>query len=155
MLSYLYLLFQGVSSFTGFPSNPCMIFLLGQFLSYDSKIYYVWIIFLFWRHQLNYLENIFFQNRNWYVFPDARIFNNGHLDIVAPFPKNNNLNISDSFLIMAKFLFVFCSWIISSSSLDISFLVGLIQVLETFLANYSTFLNLGFWSGLNKRPSQK
>ena len=37
------------------------------------------------------------------------ILNNGHLDIVAPSHKNNNPNISDSLLIIAKLLFMLCS----------------------------------------------
>ena len=37
--------------------------------------------------------------------PEARIFNNGHIETVAPSPKNNNPNISASFLIISKFLF--------------------------------------------------
>ena len=40
---------------------------------------------------------------------EARIFNNGHIEIVAPYPKNNNQNISAYFLIIDKFLFMFCS----------------------------------------------
>ena len=43
------------------------------------------------------------------LFAEASIFNNEHLDIVAPSPKNNNPNMSASFLIIAKFLFMFCS----------------------------------------------
>ena len=49
---------------------------------------------------------------------------------------------------------MFCSWITSSSSLDIRFLLGGIYVLETFLDKYSTFLNLGFWEILKGRPSE-
>ena len=64
---------------------------------------------------------------------ESIIFNNGHIEIVAPSPKNNNPNISDSFLIIAEFLFIFCSLITSSSSLDMSFLLVRIYVLETFL----------------------
>ena len=37
--------------------------------------------------------------------PESRIFNNKHLDIVAPSTKNNNPNVSASLLIMDKFLF--------------------------------------------------
>ena len=40
-------------------------------------------------------------------FAEASILNNGNLDIVAPSPKNNNPNMSASFLIMAKFLLMF------------------------------------------------
>ena len=86
--------------------------------------------------------------------PEAKIINNGYLEIVEPSPKNNNPNISASFLITTKFLFVLCSWITSSSSLDMSFLVGIIYVLETFLDNSSTFLNIGFWDRLKERPSK-
>ena len=68
-------------------------------------------------------------------FAEASIFNNGHLEIVAPYPKNKKPNISASFYIIAKFLFMFCSWITSSSSLDMSLLLGGIYVLETFLEN--------------------
>ena len=39
-------------------------------------------------------------------FAEHNIFNNGHLDIVAPSPNNNNPNMSASFLIMAKLLFM-------------------------------------------------
>ena len=84
------------------------------------------------------------------LFAEASIFNKWHLDIVAPSPKNNNPNISSYFLIMAKFLFMFCSWITSSSSFDMSFLLGVIYVFKTFLDNSSTLLNLGFrvrWKG--------
>ena len=49
---------------------------------------------------------------------------------------------------------MFYSWITSSSSLDISFLLGGIYVLETFLDKSSTFLNLGFWEILKGRPSE-
>ena len=72
--------------------------------------------------------------------------------MVAPSPKNNNPNISAPFLIIARFLFMFYSWITSSSSLDKSFLLGVIYVLEMFLDNSGTFLNLGFWDRLNGRP---
>ena len=65
--------------------------------------------------------------------------------MLAPSPKKNNPNISDSFLIIAKFIFMFCSLIRSSSSLDIRFLLGFIYVLETLLASSSIFLNIGFW----------
>ena len=77
-----------------------------------------------------------------------------HLDIVAPSPKNNNPNMSAYYLIINKFLFMLCSLIRSSSSLDISFLLGGIYVLETFLDNSSTFLNIGFWGRLKGRPSE-
>ena len=72
----------------------------------------------------------------------------------APSPKNNKPNISASSLIISKFLFVFCSWIKSSSSLDLRFMLGGIYVLETFLDNSSTFLNLGIWERLKGRPSE-
>ena len=87
-------------------------------------------------------------------FAEASIFNNGHPYIVAPSPKNNNPNMSAYFLIMAKFLFMFCSWITSSSFLDMSFLLGGIYVFKTFLDNSSTFLNLDFWVRLKGRPSE-
>ena len=86
------------------------------------------------------------------LFAEASIFNNVHIEIVAPSPKNNNPNMSASFLIMAKFLFVFYSWITSSSSLDMSFLLGRIYVFKTLLDNSSTFLDLGFWERLKGRP---
>ena len=57
-------------------------------------------------------------------FRVARIFNNGDLETVAPSPKNKHPNISASFLIMDKFLFMFCSLIASHSYLDINFLLG-------------------------------
>ena len=57
-------------------------------------------------------------------YQNQKYSTNGKLKIVAPSRKNNNPNILDSFLIMAKFLFMFCLWIISSSYLDISFLSG-------------------------------
>ena len=49
---------------------------------------------------------------------------------------------------------MFCSWITSSSSLDMRFMLGGIYVLETFLEKPSTFLNLGFWEILKERPSE-
>ena len=94
------------------------------------------------------------QYRNWYFFTEATIFNNGHLDIVAPSPKNNNPNMSASFWIMAKFLFMFCSWITSSSYLDVTFLLGGIYFFKTFPDNSSTFLNLVFCARLKGRPSE-
>ena len=95
-----------------------------------------------------------FQYSNWYIFfVEAIILNYGNLDILAPSPKNNNPNMSASFLIMDKFLFVLCSWITSRSSLSMSFLLGGIYVLETFLDNSSNFLSLGFWARLKGRHS--
>ena len=88
------------------------------------------------------------------LFLESSIFNNGHLEIVSPSPKNNNPNIPASFLIIDKFLFMFCSWITSSSYLDMRFLLGRIYVLETILDNSSTFLNIGFWERLKGRPSE-
>ena len=64
------------------------------------------------------------QNRNWYVFLQARIFNNGDIEIVAPSAKNKDTNISASSLIMAKLFFMFCSIIASRSYLDLNFLLG-------------------------------
>ena len=96
----------------------------------------------------------YFQNRNCYIFRRRYIFNNGHPEIVALSPKNNNPNISASFLIIYKFLFVFCSKITSSSSLVMSFLFVGMYVLETFLDNSSTFLNIDFWERLKGRPSE-
>ena len=87
-------------------------------------------------------------------FAEARIFKNGHLEIVAPSPKNNNPNISTYFFIISKFLFMFCSRITPSSSLDMRFMLGGIYVLETFLDNSSTFLNLGFWEILKVKSSE-
>ena len=87
------------------------------------------------------------------LFAEQSIFNNGHLEIVASSPKINNPNISASFLIIAKFLFMLCSWITSSSFLDMGFVLGWIFVLETFLDKSSTFLNLGFWEILKGGPS--
>ena len=49
---------------------------------------------------------------------------------------------------------MFCSWKTSSSSLNMSFLLGGIYVLETFVDNSSTFLNIVFWEILNGRPSE-
>ena len=95
-----------------------------------------------------------FQNSNWYFFAEIRLFNNEHLEIVAPSPKNNNPNMSASFLIMGKFLFMFCSWITSSSSLDMSFLLGGIYVFGNFLDNSSTLLNPVFWAILKGKPSE-
>ena len=60
-----------------------------------------------------------FQNSNWHVFPESRMFNNGHIEIVAPSHKNNNPNISDYFLIVAKLLSMFYSLITSRSSLGV------------------------------------
>ena len=88
-------------------------------------------------------------------FAESRIFNNRHLEIVAPSPKNNNPNIFASFLIISKFPFMLCLQITSSSSLDMSFMLGVIYVLETFLHNSSTFLNLIFWGRLKEIPSEK
>ena len=85
--------------------------------------------------------------------PEAVIFNNGHLEMVAPSPKINNPNIFASLLIIYKLLFMFCSWITSISSLDIIFLLGGLYFLETFLASYSIFLNIYFWARLKERPS--
>ena len=45
------------------------------------------------------------------------------------------------------------SWITSSSSLDMSFILGGIHVFKKFLDNSSTFLNLGFWARLRGRNS--
>ena len=95
-----------------------------------------------------------FQYKTGMFFSEASIFNNGHLEIVTPYPKNNNPNISASFLIIAKFLFVFCPWITSSSYLDMSFLLGGIYVLKTFLDKSITFLDLGFWERLKGRLSE-
>ena len=78
------------------------------------------------------------------VLPEFIIFNNGHLEIVAPSTKNNNSNISASFLIIAKLLFLFYSWITSSSSLGVIFMLRGIYILETFHSRSSVFLNLGF-----------
>ena len=47
---------------------------------------------------------------------------------------------------------MFYSWIKSSSSTDMSFLLGLIYVFETFFDNSSTFLNIGFSEILKRRP---
>ena len=58
-----------------------------------------------WQSTISYTENGMF-------FAEAIIFNNGYLEIVAPYPKNNNPNISASFLIIVKLFFMFCSWII-------------------------------------------
>ena len=87
-------------------------------------------------------------------FSEARIFNNVHPEILSPFPKNNNPNISAYFFIIAKFLFMFCSWITSISLSDLRFLLGGICVLETFLHKSSTFLNIGFLERLKRSPSQ-
>ena len=84
-------------------------------------------------------------------FSEAIIFNNGHLEIVASSPKNKNPNISASFLIIAEFLFMLCSWITSSSFLDTSLMLRGIQVLETFLSNYSTISKFVFWERLKER----
>ena len=88
------------------------------------------------------------------LFAEANIFNNGHLEIVAPSSKNNNPNMSDSLLIMDKFLFLFCSWMTSSSCLDMIFLLGGVYVFKKFLEKSSTFLNLGFWAKLKGRHSK-
>ena len=111
------------------------------------------IFFIAIRYMTTTINNL--QNSNWYVFSEASIFNNGHLEIFAPSPKNNNPNIPASFLIIAKLLFMFCSWITSSSSFYIIFMLGGICILETFLDNYITFSNLGFWARLKGRPSEK
>ena len=87
-------------------------------------------------------------------YQEARIFNNVHPEIVAPYPKNNNLNISALSLIIAKFLIMFCSRVTPSSSLDVSFLLVGIYALETFLDNTSTFLNLSFLARLKEMPSE-
>ena len=52
---------------------------------------------------------------------------------------------------MDGFLFMFCSRIKSSISLDIRFLLGGIWFFGAFLDNSSTFLNLGFGEILNER----
>ena len=66
--------------------------------------------------------------------------------------------ISDNFLAGSIFFILFknrlYSWITSSSYLYMSFLLGGIYVLETFLDNSSTFLNLVFWERLKVRPSE-
>ena len=49
---------------------------------------------------------------------------------------------------------MFCSWITSSSSLDMRFILGGIYVLETFLEKYNTFLNLGYWARSKEKPSE-
>ena len=49
---------------------------------------------------------------------------------------------------------MFCPWITSSSYLDMQFLWGGIYVLETFLDNSSTFLNIAFGERLKERPSE-
>ena len=58
--------------------------------------------------------------------PEAIIFNNGYIEIVAPSLKNNNPNISASLLIIENYIFMFCSWITSRSSLDIIFMLWVI-----------------------------
>ena len=64
----------------------------------------------FYFHQINDLENQRLPKTvTSMFFPEYRIFNNGHIEIVAPSPKNNNTNIFDSFLIIAKLLLVLCS----------------------------------------------
>ena len=106
----------------------------------DGSISFVWFknilqmnVPYFYCHQLNDLDNKRFPKQQLVFFSEASLFNNGHLESVALSPKNNNPNISSKFLIIAKFLFMFCSWITSSSSLDMSFLLGVIYVLETLL----------------------
>ena len=49
---------------------------------------------------------------------------------------------------------MFCSWITSSSSLDMRFMLVLIYVLEKSLDNSSTFLNLGSLKRLKGSPSE-
>ena len=49
---------------------------------------------------------------------------------------------------------MFCSWMTSSSYLGVSFLLGGIYFLDTLLDKSDTFLNLGFWERLNRRPSE-
>ena len=126
-----------------------IMFWMGLFISYDSKIDYKLMLCLFllpsakWPWQINNFQNI-----NWCVFAEASIFNNGHLGIVAPYPEKNNPYISASFLIVDKLLFMFYSWITYSSYLGIIFLLGGIYVLETFLEKSSTFLSLGLWERL-------
>ena len=66
----------------------------------------------------------------------------------------HHLNMSASFLIIAKFLFMFCSWITSSSFLDMIFLLGGLYVFKNILDNSSNFLNLCFWERLKGRPSE-
>ena len=85
---------------------------------------------------------------------EVGIFNNGHLEIMATYPKNNNPYTSAFFYIISKLLFMFCSWITSSTSLDMRFLLGGLHVLETSLVNSSIFLNIGFWWILKERPSE-
>ena len=87
-------------------------------------------------------------------FVEASIFNNGHLEIMASSHKNLIPYISASFLIISKLLFIFCSWRTSSSSLDVSFLLGGIYVLEKFPENSRTLSNIGFWERLKGRPSE-
>ena len=61
-------------------------------------------------HQINELEkSTIFKAETGIFFSEAIIFNNGHLEIVGIFPKNNNPNISVYFLIVAKFIFVLYS----------------------------------------------
>ena len=63
---------------------------------------------------------------------------------MVPSPKNNNPHISSSFLIIAKLLFMFFSWITSSSYFDIRFMLGGIQVLKTFLCQLQYLLEYWF-----------
>ena len=74
--------------------------------------------------------------------------------IVAPSTRNNNPEISDSFLIKLKLLFIFWSWITSWRSLGIRFMFGSWYHFDTFLSKSSTLLNLGFWDRLKYRPSE-
>ena len=76
-------------------------------------------------HQLNGLVNpLFLRYQKVYTFPEAVMLINVVLVTVARSPKNNNSNISASFLIVVKFLCVFCLWITSRGSLDVTFLFG-------------------------------
>ena len=107
-----------------------IIFWLSQFLSYDSKIDYKWMFPLFYFHHLNDPDKSTIpKTATGMFFEEAIIFNNVNLETVAPSPKNNNPNISASFLITDKFLFMFYSWIKSSSYLNMIFLLGVIYVL--------------------------
>ena len=68
--------------------------------------------------------------------------------------KRNRMDISASFLIISKIVFMFSSWKTSSSYLDMRFMLGGTYVLETFPDNSINFLNIVFGARLKGRPSE-
>ena len=130
-------------------------FLLGIFTSYDSKIDYKWMFRIFYCHKLNDLYNQWFTKQQLVCFSQKSEYST--IDIFKLW--HHLLKIITQIFLLSfwsffKFLFMFCSWITSISSLDMRFLLGGIYVVEKFLDRSSTFLNIGFWEILKGRPSE-